>query len=163
MRIDVDQLLREPIGTQSSVEFDLGFQHLSDDLDVAGVKGRLKLLRTNEGIWAQGAADVKVDLQCGRCLAPVQQTLRIELDERFVLPPGVPENDEVWVLDADHHLNLQPVLRDLVTISVPMHVVCRPDCKGLCQECGKNLNEGPCDCQVDDVDPRLAALKALIS
>jgi uncharacterized protein len=43
-----------------------------------------------------------------------------------------------------------------------MQVFCREECLGLCPECGKNLNDGPCDCQIDDIDPRLAALRALL-
>jgi uncharacterized protein len=43
-----------------------------------------------------------------------------------------------------------------------MRSLCRPDCRGLCIECGKNLNEGPCDCVVESIDSRLAELKELL-
>jgi uncharacterized protein len=72
---------------------------------------------------------------------------------------GVP----VFPIDADRHIDLGPVVWELVVVSTPMHALCRPDCLGLCPECGKNLNRGLCDCQPDDVDPRLAVLKALLS
>jgi uncharacterized protein len=163
MRIDVTQLLREPIGTQLRVEFNLGFQRLSDDLSVQAVEGQVRLLRMDEGIWAQGDLHVDVSLECGRCLNPVVQTIDIELNERFQLPPlKGNESDLVYAIDADRHLDLRPVLRDLVIVSTPMHILCRPDCLGLCPNCGKNLNEGPCDCQPDDIDPRLVVLKALL-
>ena len=163
MRIDVLELLREPIGAQAKMGFDLGFQCLSDELAVRAIHGRLGLLRVEEGILVQGVLAVAVDLECGRCLSPVTQTIDAELNERFVsslmYKPG---DDQVFAIDADHHIDLMPVLRDVVMVSMPMHVLCRPDCQGLCASCGKDLNEGPCDCRVDDVDPRLAELRAFI-
>jgi uncharacterized protein len=164
MRLDVTQLLREPIGTHTDVEFNLGFQHLAEDLPVDSIRGRLTLLRTDEEILVRGILQVAVALECGRCLAPTTTTLHIELDERFrpISLGKVQEDDQVSVIDADNQLDLRPVLKDLVTISIPMHVVCRPDCLGLCPECGQNLNEGPCNCPSDDIDPRLVALKALL-
>jgi len=162
VRIDVTALLREPVGTQSRVEFDLGLERLSADVSVNAVRGRVKLLRTDEGVWVQGDLDVIVELECGRCLCQTQKTLKIELDERFLAQHDASANEQVSVMAPDHHIDLQPVLRDLVILSTPMHVLCEPDCKGLCVNCGKNLNEGPCDCETDSIDPRLAVLKALI-
>ena len=163
MRIDVSELLREPIGAQAKMGFDLGFQRLSDDLVVNAIQGQLSLLRIEDGILVQGVLAVTVDSECGRCLEPVTRTIDVELNERFV--PSLtykPGDDQVFAIDADHHIDLKPVLRELVIVSMPLHVLCRPDCEGLCPSCGKDLNEGPCDCQVDDIDPRLAKLRALM-
>ena len=163
MRIDVKELLREPIGAQAQMGFDLGFQRLSDELVVHGIRGRLKLLRIEEGILVQGVLAVTVDLECGRCLRPVTQVIDVELDEQFVSSLTYkPGDDQVFAIDADHHIDLKPVLHDVVTVSMPIRVLCRPGCQGLCPSCGKDLNEGPCDCQADDVDPRLAELRAFI-
>ena len=164
MRIDVRELLGEMVGTQVGVEFDLGHQHLSADLDVSSIKGTLSLVRTAEGIWVQGSLTVDVDLECVRCLAPVTKALLIELDERFQLPPvDVSDEEQPLPIDADYHIDLAPVLRELVIVSTPMRVLCRADCEGLCPLCGKSLDQGPCDCKVDDIDPRMAALKALLT
>mgnify|MGYP001821838597 FL=1 len=163
MRLDVTQLLREPIGTHVDVELNLGFQCLSEDLSVNAVKGRLALVRTDKEVLVRGTLYVDIDFECGRCLSPTPMTLQVELDERFrPVSMGIPKDDQVLPIDADNQLDLRPVLRDLVIISTPMHIVCRPDCVGLCPECGQNLNDGPCDCRSDDIDPRLVALKALI-
>jgi uncharacterized protein len=85
------------------------------------------------------------------------------LDEQFVLSPANAEDEDVYLVDADHHINLSPALRELVVVSTPMRVLCKMDCKGLCPECGKDLNAGPCDCEPDEIDPRMAALKALLT
>jgi uncharacterized protein len=163
MRIDVGELLLEKTGAQVDVEISLGHQRLSEDLDVTSVKGTLHLGRTTEGIWARGELAVGIDLQCVRCLAPVEQELEIELDERFRLPP-IDEADrgEVYPISVDHHIDLEPVLREAVIVATPMRVLCRAECAGLCPICGKDLNEGPCDCPADDIDPRMAALRVLL-
>ncbi|MBL7201293.1 MAG: DUF177 domain-containing protein [Anaerolineae bacterium] len=163
MRVDIAQFLKEPLGTQADIELSLGFCCLDDDLAVDAVQGRLRLVRTAEGVWATGVLSIDVDLECARCLFPASETIEVELDERFHLPHvHVPEGEQVYPIDAEHHVDLKPVLRELVIVSMPMQTLCRRDCLGLCPECGRNLNEGPCDCQPDEIDPRLAVLKALM-
>jgi uncharacterized protein len=163
MRVDVSELLLEKSEAQVDVQLNLGRQLLSDDLDVASVSGTLHLGRTTEGIWVRGTLAVVVDLQCVRCLVPVERQLGIELDERFQLPP-IDEKDkgEIYPIEADHHIDLAPVLREAVIVSTPMRVLCRVNCAGLCPTCGQDLNDGPCDCPADEIDPRMAALKALL-
>jgi uncharacterized protein len=163
MRFDVTQLLREPEGAHSDIDLDLGFQRLSEDLSVNAVKGRLTLWRTEKEVLVRGTLFVDIDLECGRCLSPTPTTLRLEVDERFrPASTGMPQDEQVFPIDADNQLDLRPVLQELTILSVPMHVVCRPDCAGLCPVCGQNFNEGTCNCETDEIDPRLVALKALI-
>jgi uncharacterized protein len=164
MRIDIAQLLRDPVGTQVDIEVDLGVCCLEDDLCVRAIRGQLKLVRVGEGIWVGGVLAVDLELACVRCLSPTVETIQVELDERFQLPPvDQSQDDGVFPIGADHHIDLGPVLRELIIVATPMHAICREDCLGLCPECGQNLNMGPCDCQPDDIDPRLAVLKALLS
>src|SRR5262245_15801458 len=108
------------------------------------------------------------ELECSRCLAayPFQE------DETFslVLYPRRPAaTDEVELakddLDAlfydEPTVPLAPIAEERVQMALPMKPLCRPDCKGLCAECGKDLNQGPCACAHEAVDPRWEALKAL--
>lgn len=164
MRIDVRELLKEPIGTQVEIDVNLGSRRLAEDVTVASVQGTLSLWRTTEGIWVRDSLAVDVDLQCVRCLAPVTCTLEVVLDERFALSPEETSEEEItYPIDADHYIDLTPVLRELVVVSTPMRVLCKVDCEGLCPDCGKDLNTGPCECEQDDIDPRMAALKALLT
>ena len=56
-------------------------------------------------------------------------------------------------------IDLDPIVREQVLLALPMGVVCREDCQGLCAQCGQNLNEKKCGCEQRVIDPRLAALK----
>ena len=80
------------------------------------------------------------------------------LEELFAYPP-LPEAE--YAVEDTGFLDLAPLLREEAILAIPMDALCRPDCAGLCPECGKNLNEGPCDCQPEEIDPRLEALRKL--
>ena len=162
MRLDVTQLLQGLVGTQVDVQVDLGFHRLSDDLCVEAIKGALNLLRISEGIMVRGVLTVDLDLECTRCLKPVTQTFDVKLDECFRLEQDMHGDEGISAIDEDNHVDLVPIVRELVIVSTPMQVLCERECLGLCPNCGKDLNTGGCDCQLDEVDPRLAALKALI-
>ena len=74
---------------------------------------------------------------------------------------GEPDGDE-YVLAPDGKVELDELLREDVLLDLPGKFLCREDCKGLCPRCGKNLNQGDCGCPKQEVDPRLAALQALL-
>ena len=62
----------------------------------------------------------------------------------------------------DAHLDLAPLVREDMLVSMPLQTLCRADCKGLCPQCGQNWNDGPCDCRDDEIDPRFAGLADLL-
>ena len=71
------------------------------------------------------------------------------------------DNDEMLVLE-DMKLDLREYVLTEVVLNIPIKHLCREDCKGICQSCGKNLNEGSCDCETESIDPRLQILKDLL-
>lgn len=87
---------------------------------------------------------------CDRCLAQATTAQIIHFAEDF---------DKADALDDS--LDITQLLRDELLANQPMKNLCKADCKGLCPKCGKNLNEGSCDCDTFSVDPRLAALESL--
>lgn len=97
---------------------------------------------------------------CSRCLTPVSVERIETLAEKFgkddeLLPDDVvPCNDD--------YIDLTETVREVLMTSEPMQVLCQPDCKGLCPQCGANLNDGPCNCPTDSIDPRLAVLGDLL-
>ena len=70
------------------------------------------------------------------------------------------DQDAATHIDERHILDLAEVIRQNLTLSLSPSLVCRPDCAGLCPQCGQNRNEGSCDCDTAVIDPRWAALKA---
>ena len=72
------------------------------------------------------------------------------------------EENDTFLLVENESIELDDLLREDILLELPTKFLCKPDCKGLCPQCGKNLNEGKCGCSARQVDPRLEILKKLI-
>jgi len=119
----------------------------------------------------RGRVSAKLELQCARCLDPVSQDVNREF-ELLYRPLGIDAGrDELSVTDAEAEIGyyqgdgilLEDALREQVLLALPVKITCRDDCKGLCPQCGKNLNQEQCSCSTSVEDPRWAALKEVRS
>ena len=100
---------------------------------------------------------------CDRCASPFDREVSFPLDGVvLVTEMANEENEDEWVfpLEGDS-ADLDDIVRTVFVLNFSSKLLCREDCKGLCARCGKNLNEGPCNCQ-KEMDPRLAALRQLL-
>jgi len=168
--LDTRELGRRP-GSMRTLQFpapapdDLGVELIAvpagSDVDLD-----LRLESVMEGVLVSGTATVALTGECGRCLEPVQDTLAVRLQELYAYPESTTEatagDDETAVMEGDL-LDLEPALRDAVVLSLPLTPLCRPDCAGLCADCGERLDDLPADHQHDATDTRWAALQDLLS
>lgn len=118
-------------------------------------------------VFVAGTLTFAARLVCVRCLSEFEQSFRVSVDEVFrrgAAPPPAEERPVREIVEwvEEDAFDLLPHLEDWLIISLPDRPLCREDCKGLCPVCGKNLNEGPCGCKVEAVDPRLEALRAFL-
>jgi len=127
------------------------------DLDV-------HLTSVSEGVLVDGKVEAVAEGECARCLAPVQDTLRVQVQELYAYEGSVTEAtteaDEIMRLQGDL-LDLEPAVRDALVLAMPVTPLCRPDCPGLCAECGVPWDELPDDHGHVTVDPRWADLDKL--
>lgn len=177
MQYNVAQLLQAPTGTIRRREVDEPRDEVQglldgDDINVLEpLQGPVTLMHTTDGILVTGTLETAVEVPCARCLDMVEVPIELELEETFrptidiktgaALPP-VKGEELATLIDEHHILDLSEVVRQRVLLEVPMHPLCRPDCAGLCPQCGQNLNEGRCDCVFETVDPRWAKLQSLL-
>ena len=98
---------------------------------------------------------------CDRCGVLCEQPVRVHMAYTLVHALANSEERDDYLVVGDS-LDLEPLVLSELILSLPSKHLCRPDCKGLCGTCGKNLNEGPCGCGKTSVDPRLEALKQLL-
>jgi uncharacterized protein len=162
LRFNFGFLLEADYGTSRLIELDYPSIKLSDDVTLAPLQGSFTATRTTEGIYIQGELTSSMSMECVRCLEETIVPIDIALDELFYYPPHIAPAGEHRV-GEDGLIDLAPLVRELSLLSVPIKVLCRPDCQGLCQECGANLNYGDCDCAEEVIDPRLAALQTLLN
>ena len=135
----------------------------------AGIDYDLMLTNAGEGILATGIVRAHVVGTCDRCLERAEFDLAGEVDEYYLFKApsetgslGDDEDDvDFSLVSDDHTIDLMPLIVAAIMMDAPDQPLCTPDCKGLCQQCGANLNEGPCNCKPEP-DPRLAVLAQLL-
>lgn len=153
--VNVAQLLHAPVGTTRSYPLDEREPALARELSLlTPIVGTLKLTRTSHGILADVHYTVDVEQECGRCLDPARSTITSELSEEFLpsvnivtgLPEHIETDPEASRVNANHELDLTDIIRQDIVVQQPLQPLCRPDCPGLCVDCGQELQNGACDC-----------------
>lgn len=117
-----------------------------------------------EGVLVTGTASAGLDGECVRCLEPIHDDIEVDFQELFVYEEKDDETDDedsgTSRLEGDL-LDLEPILRDAVVLSLPFQPLCQDDCPGLCIECGARLADDPDHQHEEPIDPRWAALQGL--
>ena len=123
---------------------------------------------TNTAGYMRMHLDASVDYQscCARCLTDVAGSFAFSLEKtvapREVLMDLDEDKLDDYAIIEDGFLDIDDQIYEQMEMEFPLRFLCHDDCKGLCQKCGKNLNEGECSCQKREIDPRLAPLQKLL-
>ncbi len=157
LKINVGFLLAEGVGYYRDMVIELPRVQLDDDLTLDFLRGNLRFSRNSRGILVQGQLETHVLSECTRCLRPIFVPVKLEIEELFAFPPS---GLVAFSVAETGILDLAPLVREEAILGVPMVALCRPDCAGLCPQCGHDLNEGPCECVRERIDPRLEILRA---
>jgi uncharacterized protein len=167
MEIQVAQI-SEDEGLEIRHLYPEGEPALGEDARLVGpTEVDLQATRAAEKVRLVGSLTATVAFECDRCLAPLSAKVEQSFDLLYLPPLGVGEEHE---LDDDdlavsfyqgQAIDLDDLVREQVELTLPMARLCGEACRGLCAECGANLNEGQCACAAEAIDPRWAALKDL--
>ena len=157
--------------TQRVLEVDAAGLEFKDDYFSLpeGARVRLSIGRSLETYLFKGSIACSLGGECCRCLQGVGESL--ETDFRLLVQRRRASKDELEVLDEEEEVilldpgsksvDLREEIREALVLALPLRVLCVPDCKGLCGQCGANLNKGDCNCSDQRDDPRWEALKEL--
>lgn len=128
-----------------------------------------RLTSLEDGVLARGRADVHVHGECVRCLRDLDEDRSVRIDELYLFPQVIEaqraegdEEAEDLLAVGETTLDLEPALRDALVPTLPFQPLCRPDCPGLCADCGKRLEDLPADHHHEVLDPRWSALAGLL-
>jgi uncharacterized protein len=169
MKLDLTRY-RQPLG-----HFARTFQpeEMASDLGtyriVAPVELGFDIHKDKDKFRLEGHLRAELELACSRCLEPYRFTVDTDFDQRYLpfsaasteLESEVQEDDLETSYYRDDQIDLDELMREQFYLALPMKPLCRDDCRGLCPQCGMNLNTGTCNCSPVWEDPRLAALKAI--
>ena len=124
------------------------------------IEGVLK--NTGKEMLLNAMCCTEAEVLCSRCLASVKMPISFQIEETFY-PAGYTEQKREKEAEtfSDDQIDMSLIIERGILAGLPMKVVCTEQCKGLCSKCGKNLNEGPCNCDHTEFDPRLESLRSL--
>jgi uncharacterized protein len=177
MIFTIRELAVHPVEFQR--DFAPGTFDLGADLRQAGplaASGRAQMVQEHRGprqvladVRLTGKLATQMEIQCARCLEPVRRDVQREFEllyrplgaDRGKQEEGVSEDESEIGYYEGEGVVLEDVLREQLLLAVPMRAVCREECKGLCPQCGRNLNTAACQCPPSKGDARWAALKEL--
>jgi uncharacterized protein len=129
-------------------------------IDQCDITGKVYLI--NDELFIDVNYTLDVVFQCVRCLTDVNRKVKSSFSKQVVDSQDYHEEDESLLLLEGKEINLKEIIKEDMYLNLPEHVLCKDDCEGLCPICGTNLNEDTCDCEKDDIDPRLEKLKSLL-
>ena len=120
-------------------------------------------VRNTAGVMVMtGTIRTRIHGVCDRCATEFDRDVEIPIDVVLVQELANEENEDEWVFPLEGDTaDLDDIVRNVFVLNMDSKLLCKPDCKGMCCKCGKNLNQGPCSCQ-KELDPRFAALRQLL-
>jgi uncharacterized protein len=138
------------------------------DFTLDKVDVKCLITKASGTVFIKGSLTAVIDIFCSRCIEKAK--LSIGSDFFYTLMPAKaetredlelkPEELEISYYQGDF-IDLAPIICEQILLQIPMKVICREECRGLCQYCGANLNVSSCNCPSDFVDSRMTALKSL--
>lgn len=159
-RINVGFIIHEEVGYQHHIPFELDMVKL-EDLELQNLVGEVTVDRTPQGLFVQGKFSGDTKLECVRCLNEFKDSLNWEFTELYAFTKKSVSESELLVPD-DAHIDLAPLIREYALLEIPIKPLHDPDCKGLCIECGQDLNVKDCGHSQESDDSPFAALKKLL-
>ncbi len=163
MLIDLEPLLQ---GGQTRLELDAAFDFSGELLDgvcpfVTPVIVKGSIVNRAGIVTMEATASCTMQYICDRCAAPAEKRLCVPMAHTLVAELNCEDDADAYIVVPDGKLDLAQLTWEDLLLFLPSKLLCRDDCKGICPQCGKNLNEGTCECK-KEIDPRFAALLDLL-
>lgn len=127
----------------------------------------IKLHNTGKRTFSMSTViDISMIVPCGRCLEDVKYDMHIDVEKEIDMNESQDEGDEepeYSVYIQEDELDVEKLVYNEILINVPMKVLCSPDCKGICNRCGANLNSQTCNCDTTELDPRMSKIRDIFN
>ena len=164
MRLDISKIKQRPAAVQHYQLVDSGLTaaaHGYTDFSLAGpVAFTGDVTNNGDGLFSvSGVYETKLQLTCSRCLSSYELPFTGEIKALYGASPQEDADGELAVHSfSGDNIELDGLLLSEISFALPMQPLCREDCRGLCPECGVNLNHDACSCAHENIDPRWAKL-----
>jgi DUF177 domain-containing protein len=138
-------------------------------VEPASISGEIR--QKGERLRVTGKVSGRVQLECDRCLKPIEVVVDSRFDVEYVTAEDYQAQQALELTEADLNLSvfdgecleIDELVKEELLLAVPDHVICKEDCKGMCAVCGVDKNSIDCACETREVDPRWSGLKELVN
>lgn len=164
-------MIKIKVSNLANGRYDFSFSGKVSDLDIpepyiSDFNTSVALNKFDNQIILDADTGIQANLVCDRCAREFRTVLTsnfklVYLFRANYYETGTDEADVIYLHPETDMIDLDKDIRDFAILAVPMKKLCSEDCKGLCPKCGKNLNDGPCNCKQEVIDPRWEALQLL--
>ena len=161
LRLNVGSVIHQTVGYKRDYLIEYPHVHLPPDLDLYNLSGTAWVTRVTNGLLLQVELGAQITAECACCLESLSQPLEINFAEVYTFKQDS-AIESGQVVPEDGVIDLQPLVREEMLLTVPINPLCSPDCIGLCPVCGGNRNVEPCSHEEHPGDPRLSVLKSLL-
>ena len=167
MLVQLDKIADEPFRWSVRRSIPVVALDRPDLTELGEIDWQGEIARDSPGFRLKGRLAYSQTVVCSRCLAPIVQPIESRVELVLLVGEAEPTVGEVELTESDlstvylenAQFDMEPILLEQLQLNIPMRLVCRDDCAGLCPTCGVNRNTESCDCGSDEVDPRWEALK----
>lgn len=146
MKLEVKNLALSPVGTTETLSIEMFNEQFEEDVLVERIKGTVALTRLEDQILASLTGMAKTLVRCDRCAGDFVLEVPLKFSEEYWLTKPEAEA-EALLVSRDFYLDIREPLRQEILASLPVKKLCDTDCKGLCIQCGTNLNQDECQCK----------------
>ncbi len=165
MKVNIKEVIS---GQKDSIDFEISEKIMDahcfgDDVTlITPITLKAEVTKIDDKLFISGSVECTVEFVCGRCLKKFEKELKEKVYGQLIVDESQEEEmDESYLIEEDM-IDTFIIMNDVLIASLPMKVLCDENCKGLCSVCGKDLSVDECNCNIDEIDPRLAKLKDLL-
>lgn len=161
LRLNVGFIIHETVGYSRDFPIEIDSIRIPPDLELKNLAGSVRVTRTAQGLLVQVKMTAETPAECVRCLDEFLLPLKVKYTDLYAFNFNSVTESGLLVPETGK-IDLAPILREEMLLSVPINPVCKLNCRGLCPVCGENLNNNPDHYEEQDIDPRLAGLRSLL-
>jgi uncharacterized protein len=143
LRLNIGFLIGQPIGIVRDFNFEYPEIKIGDDLDFSDFRGKAVFNRTPQGLFLQADFQGSNQMECVRCLEVFDQKLIMTFSDLYAFDHRSISESGLLVPESGY-IDLEPLLREYAILEIPISPICKVNCKGLCLECGQDLNKKDC-------------------
>jgi len=166
-------MIKIKVSNLSNGRYDYDFEGKASDLEIyepyIGIfMTNVVLSKFDNQIILDAETEITANLICDRCADEFHSVIKSNFRNVYLFRVNIKDDegekeDVVFIHPDTDKIDLDKDIRDYAVLAVPMKNLCSEDCKGLCPKCGKNINEGPCNCNEEEIDPRWEPIQKLKS